>query len=141
MRLCYRGVEYDYNPLSLEVKDSELTGRYRGHLTHFSYVSHVPVPQPVANLTYRGVGYTTTAQGQVQAPARVTEPRRPVFQSIKSTDNSRLKARRHLLHEATEAHRINIQRSLQHRMDVAKAQGDTKLMQQLEAELNQTVSQ
>jgi ribosome-binding protein aMBF1 (putative translation factor) len=38
--------------------------------------------------------------------------------------------------QAAEAHRINIQRSLQHRLEVAKAQGDEKLIRQLEAEIN-----
>ena len=49
MRLCYRGVEYDYNPPSLEVKEQEILGKYRGRPLHFNYVSHVPVPQPVAD--------------------------------------------------------------------------------------------
>lgn len=38
--------------------------------------------------------------------------------------------------QAAESHRINIQRSLQHRLEVAKAQGDEKLIRQLEAEIN-----
>ncbi len=44
--------------------------------------------------------------------------------------------RQQVLKQADEAHRQNIQRSLQHRLEVAKAQGDEKLIRQLEAEMN-----
>ncbi|MBH8552837.1 hypothetical protein I8751_10750 [Nostocaceae cyanobacterium CENA357] len=37
--------------------------------------------------------------------------------------------------QAKEAHRQNIQRSLQHRLQVAKASGDERLIRQLEAEI------
>lgn len=38
--------------------------------------------------------------------------------------------------KAAEAHHLNIQRSLQHRMEVAKAKGDENLIRQLKAEMN-----
>jgi len=37
--------------------------------------------------------------------------------------------------KAKEAHKQNIQKSLVHRLDVARATGDEKLIQQLEAEI------
>jgi len=139
MRLCYRGVDYDYNPPSLEVKEREMLGHYRGRPLHFNYVSYVPVPQPVANLTYRGVAYSTTTQGQV-GPSLVAPGQRPsVFETLKSADNSILKARRHLLKESTQSHRNNIQRTLQHRIEVARAQGNDMLLRQLEEEMHQMV--
>lgn len=137
MRLCYRGVEYDYNPPSLEVKEQELVGKYRGRPLHFNYVSHVPVPQPVADLTYRGVPYSTTAQGQVRPSTAIPEQRHSVFQGIRSADNSIMRARRYLLREAAESHRGNIQRTLQHRIEVARAQGNDMLLKQLEEEMHQ----
>lgn len=136
MKLCYRGVDYDYNPPSLEVRESELTGCYRGRSMKFSYVSHVPVPQPVANYTYRGVGYSTNSQGQVVSSATASE-RQPVFQAERIATGKGLNARRHLLREATEAHRINIQQSIQHRIEVARAQNNDQLLRQLEDELHQ----
>jgi hypothetical protein len=39
------------------------------------------------------------------------------------------------LRKAQETHRVNIQRSLEHRLQVAKAKGDDKLINQLEAEI------
>jgi Domain of unknown function (DUF4278) len=136
MKLCYRGVDYDYNPPSLEVRDSELTGYYRGRPMKFSYVSHVPVPQPVANYTYRGVSYSTNAQGQIQS-STVAPDRQPVFQAGRTAAGSGLIARRHLLKEAAEAHRANIHQSIQHRIEVARAQGNDQLLKQLEEELHQ----
>ncbi len=38
--------------------------------------------------------------------------------------------------QAAEAHRQNIQKSLQHRIEVARANGDENLLRQLEAEMN-----
>jgi len=40
------------------------------------------------------------------------------------------------LHKAAQAHRANIQKSLQHRLEVARAKGDESLIHQLEAEMN-----
>ncbi|MDZ8186843.1 MAG: hypothetical protein RMX96_18580 [Nostoc sp. ChiSLP02] len=37
--------------------------------------------------------------------------------------------------KAREAHRENIQRSLEHRLQVARAKGDEQLIRQLEAEM------
>lgn len=139
MRLCYRGVEYDYNPPSLEVKEREILGTYRGRPLHFNYVSHVPVPQPVADLTYRGVAYQTTSSGEVQLREGPQRQRQSVFQGIKSTDNSAMQARRQLLRDAAESHRSSIQRMLQHRIEVARAQGNDILLKQLEEEMHQLV--
>ena len=44
--------------------------------------------------------------------------------------------RQQLAKQAAEAHRVNIQKNIQHRLEVAKAQGDETLIRQLEAELN-----
>ncbi len=44
--------------------------------------------------------------------------------------------RQQAVKQAAEAHRQNIQKSLQHRLEVAKAQGNEDLVRQLEAERN-----
>ena len=136
MKLCYRGVAYDHNPPSLEVTESEMQGHYRGHSLRFSYVKHIPFPQPVADLTYRGVPYQTNAQGQVQQVDASTTPSRRLFQAdrlVSPMGNARLS----LLREAATAHRDNIERSLNHRIEVARSQGDEQLLNQLEAEMHQ----
>lgn len=137
MKLCYRGVEYDYNPPILEVSESELTGKYRGCPTRFSYVRHLPIPQPVAELKYRGNTYQTTSQGRIE---QITQKPDSIFKKLKALSqpiNSRAKARRNLLQEAARAHKENIQNSLLHRLQVAKARGDERLIHQLEDEMHQ----
>lgn len=159
MKLTYRGVSYDYNPPTLEVTTSDVTMKYRGQTTQYSYVQHVPIPQPVERLTYRGVTYQTTRQGQVlpvtgTQSADVLEPSMGQRSSQSgragvttlSLLRSRLtgvspaaQARKQLLQEASRLHHDNIMRSLQHRLAVAKEQGNDRLVQQLETEMSQSV--
>jgi hypothetical protein len=40
-----------------------------------------------------------------------------------------------VVRQTAEVHRQNIQKSLQHRLDVARANGDENLIRQLEAEM------
>jgi Domain of unknown function (DUF4278) len=136
MRLTYRGVDYDYNPPSLEMSESEITGRYRGRSYQFSYVRHVPFPQPVAELTYRGVAYKTNAQGQVEAAPSPTAVNRQDAAVGLHPVRTMAEARRQLLKEAALAHRTNIQRSLEHRIAVARNQGNEPLVRQLEEEMH-----
>jgi len=44
--------------------------------------------------------------------------------------------RQQVAKQAAEAHRLNIQKSLEHRLEVARANGDENLVRQLEAEIN-----
>ena len=43
---------------------------------------------------------------------------------------------RQRMQKASEVHRSNIYKSLQHRLEVARVQGDETLISQLEAEIN-----
>jgi hypothetical protein len=43
--------------------------------------------------------------------------------------------KKQVVKQATEVHRQNIQKSLQHRLDVARVNGDETLIRQLEAEM------
>lgn len=137
MKLCYRGNEYDHNPAQLEVTESDILCQYRGRSLHYSYVSHIPFPQPVANLKYRGASYRTNSMGQVEATGQPTES---IFAKLSSQAlkvNSMADARRALLQEAARTHHENIHRSLMHRLEVAKAQGNDSLVHQLEDEMHQ----
>ncbi|MBE7381120.1 MAG: DUF4278 domain-containing protein [Leptolyngbya sp. SIO1E4] len=135
MKLRYRGVEYDYTPPSLEVSESEILGRYRGRSLRFSYVKHVPFPQPEADLSFRGATYHTNNYGQVKPVVPAQEVPQgskfmPVFDSMAT-------ARRHLLQESARIHQESIRRSLQRRIEIAQAQGDDMLVRQLEDEMHQ----
>ena len=150
MKLTYRGIEYDYNPPMLEVTASDITCKYRGHSRAYTYVRHVPIPQPAERLTYRGVAYQTTRQGQIQpvvatgtgaSQAAASHPKLNLanLRSKLTGTSPAAQARRELLNEASELHKGNIARSLAHRMEVAKAEGNERLLQQLEAEMRQSV--
>ncbi|WP_008316375.1 DUF4278 domain-containing protein [Leptolyngbya sp. PCC 6406] len=134
MKLCYRGVEYDYTPPVLEVTESEVLGCYRGRPCNFSYVRHIPFPQPVAAMKFRGHAYQTNSHGSLEPLAQMPEaevvPPTPAYRSM-------TQARRQLLKEATRIHQDNIRRSLEHRMAIARSQGNDGLLHQLEEELHQ----
>lgn len=145
MKLTYRGIDYDCTPPMLEVTDSEIVCRYRGHAAPYTYVRHVPIPQPAERLTYRGVAYQTTRQGGIQQVAQQPATRPATSGSMLTGLRSKLvgtspvaQARRELLKASSRLHKENITRSLQHRIEVAKAQGNESLLQQLESEARQT---
>lgn len=149
MKLAYRGLEYDYNPPMLEVTESEIALKYRGHALQHAYVRHVPIPQAAERLTYRGVAYQTTRQGGIQqlenghAAIHASDASRGMslasLRSKLSGNSDAAKARRQLLQVASEQHKASIARSLQRRIDVAKSQGNTHLVAQLETEMRQCV--
>ncbi|MEM6592680.1 MAG: DUF4278 domain-containing protein [Cyanobacteria bacterium P01_C01_bin.73] len=139
MKLCYRGVEYDYNPPVLETTETNILCQYRGRSLHYSYVRHIPIPQPVAEMKYRGASYRTNSYGQ---PESVGAPVDSIFAKLSQRAlavNAMADERRALLREASRIHHENMQRSLAHRLAVAQAQGNESLVHQLEDEMHQMV--
>ena len=59
MKLSYRGISYEYNPLKVTTTQSGVAGKYRGLDWRFRNLDKSPVLQPSANLKYRGVAYQT----------------------------------------------------------------------------------
>jgi hypothetical protein len=57
MKLCYRGVSYDDQPLVVETTVGEVGGKYRGQDWRCRNLKKPPVLRPTVNLTYRGVKY------------------------------------------------------------------------------------
>ena len=55
MQLTYRGVKYDYNPPTVEMKAADEAGKFRGVDIRFRTVKRNPVQQPTLDLKYRGV--------------------------------------------------------------------------------------
>ncbi|NJO44128.1 MAG: DUF4278 domain-containing protein [Cyanobacteria bacterium CRU_2_1] len=133
MQLSYRGVHYHYQPTPVDLVDSGISGRYRGQKVNFTYPRHVPLPQPVVELTYRGVTYRTTASGGVEPVALTDRNTVSVGQTVPLPLASQV--RRLTNNGVIEVHRQNIQRRLQHRIEVAKTNGDESLLRQLEHEM------
>jgi len=127
MRLIYRGVEYEYDPTQ---------GRRDDRISRF----HEPI-----TLTYRGSRY----QIDPNRPARSTvepPPHELIYRgnrywvgypdgkpSLSSVSRPRQTA------DLSAIHRDNLQRNLQHRIEIARQKGDNALLALLEAERSQIV--
>lgn len=131
MKLSYRGVHYKEAPSALEVAEGEISGRYRGHDWRFHYLRHIPEPPAVHNLKYRGVPYRTR-QSAVAEPTEVAQPVAAI-----TSQTLPILQKREVLDEIMRSHLRNIQRSLEHRLQVARAKGDKSLVRLLEAESEQ----
>lgn len=130
MQLSYRGHSYSVDHPSVDMADSGIAGSYRGHAFPVTYPRHIPVAQPVRNLSYRGVRYQTTATGGVQSI--VPQPAIPQ-PAVQPTLMPRL------LQTSTydNVHQLNIRQRLQQRIEAARAKGDQKLLSLLEREMQQ----
>lgn len=136
MKLSFRGSSCEDNPPMLEVRESEIVGR-GGRNSTYSYLRHIPTPQPSVNLkNERGIAFRTAQSVAVEPtiPEELAVERRLIasFQSQRKsvTDKTCQKT----LDEADKTHIANICRSLEHRLQVAKAKGDINLLRLLEAE-------
>ncbi len=76
MKLCYRGVTYDYNPPEVETTIGEVAGKYRGLDWRFRNLKKPPVLQPRVDLTYRGVRYS---HGTISATQNTESTKTPVL--------------------------------------------------------------
>ncbi|MBT9316160.1 arginine synthesis PII-interacting regulator PirA [Leptothoe spongobia] len=138
MKLTYRGIEYDHNPPMLEVSESDILCNYRGRSHRYTYVRHVPFPQTQAELTYRGATYQINRHGQRQTVEQNgTKSVFSAFQRKLAELTPLMDERRQLLRESARSHSDSIQRSLEHRITVAREQGNINLLQQLEDEMRQ----
>jgi hypothetical protein len=126
MKLSYRGAKYENASSILEVTEGEIGGTYRGQSWRLNYVRHIPEPPSVHDLRYRGVAYRT-GQTEVAVPSTAAGSRCTLPALHK-------RQREKVLDEAARTHLTNIRRSLERRMQVAKAKGDEKLVRLLQEE-------
>ena len=131
MRLTYRGNEYEYQAVPVTMVESTMVGLYRGQRFQFSTPRHVPVPQPALMLNYRGVPYKLTETGTMEAVAIARAPRSTVSTPL----HSYMKTSKELASEIAKVHHLNVERRLQHRLEVAQAKGDQNLIIQLQKEM------
>ncbi|OCQ93911.1 hypothetical protein BCD67_20535 [Oscillatoriales cyanobacterium USR001] len=133
MKLTYRGTNYEYDIPAADMVESEVGGKYRGQGWNYRYPRHIPVPQQVYDLKYRGVEYknTGTPNAEVTLPKKTSEPRRAIAHiSAKPCV---------LVPDIAKVHRANLCNILDRRLQVAKARGDEKLLRLLEFEAQQMV--
>lgn len=132
MKCCYRGVQYEKTPSTLEVTEGEMGGTYRGQNWRLHYVRHIPEPPPTHDLKWRGVAYQTGKPSVVKSTP-VESPMTMVGTRSWFLMNSRQK----IFQQTRITHLKNICQSLEHRLEVAKAKGDQDLVRQLEKESEQ----
>ncbi len=135
MKLTYRGIKYETEPATLEIREGKIGGTYRGVPWRFHHLRHIPEPLPIENLRWRGISYST---GKLQIAQPSTTPQ-PVSGTLSQSWLFR-KDRQEVLDTAMKAHLSSIRRSLEHRMQVAKAKGDEKLVRLLEEESEQMMT-
>ncbi len=99
----------------LEVTEREINSMHSRQSREFPYIRHIPEPQPINNRKFRPSAANSTLVAVVP----------PTSQQLPVLDD--------LMH----SHLNNIWRSLEHRLEVAKAKGDQKLVRLLEAESKQ----
>ncbi len=125
MRLSYRGARYEYTPPTLEVTEGEIQSNHRGTSWRCQTIAEIPVSQsPHKSGTQKGF-YSQQDFSQIER----SQPSQT--QQICSTFD--------VLQQLKRIHKANIDRSLEHRMQVAKDQRDDQLLRVLESELRETV--
>lgn len=134
MKLSYRGINYEKELPILEMNDSEIGGKYRGQNWIERYPRHIPQLQPKLYRQYRGVAYSTRPipkAGEVFVPQGYT--------SQDSCSVSMQKPSKIVANRISKTHLENMRRNLEHRLQVAKANGDDNLIDLLEKEFQQLV--
>jgi hypothetical protein len=130
MKLTYRGVDYERNPLAVEMTPGEIGGKYRGASWQRYYPRHIPVPQPVAELKYRGVSYC------IGDPLDVEVMRQRKQYSANGTAATHGR-REPSSQDLANTHLVHMRQNLEHRLQVAKEKGDQNLIRLLEDEARQ----
>lgn len=77
MKLCYRGIEYDYTPPQVEKVSSELVGKYRGVEVRFRNPKKPLVLPATLNFKYRGVAYKPEAPAVEPTATPAPQPAAP----------------------------------------------------------------
>lgn len=147
MKLFYRGASYDYNPDSTGQNPPARSATsstnqphsliYRGHtypVNSGEAAPSTPASFKVCTLIYRGATY----QVQRQVPAEsisLEATRAAALPDCLPVPNTL--PRRYLIQHTARVHRANLLKNLYRRMKLAQERGDRKLVQLLEAELQQ----
>lgn len=133
MRLSYRGINHEDARATLEMTEDQIRHMHRGQNQPLQYLRHIPDPRQTHDRKVCSIGYRS-AQPSTTVP-------RPLPQPVSSASCRRwfTSNQREVLDELMNSHLRNIQRSLEHRLQVARAKGDLNLVRLLEAESKQMV--
>lgn len=129
MNLSYRGVSYEYKSPTMDVRE-EVFSTYSGQPCRLGYVRHIPTAPLTTNRVVCGnVDYTARVADRPVAKLTEVEIRQRVFPNDRGSEK--------ILDEAKNAHITSIKRSLERRLQAAKAKGDELLLNLLQAEIEE----
>ncbi|MUL38379.1 DUF4278 domain-containing protein [Gloeocapsopsis dulcis] len=140
MKFKYRGIDYESCAPATEVIEGEVGGQYRGTSWKHHYPRHIPTPQPVVGLKYRGVSYSSGHPIDVEANILRRQYEGKTVAKSTPEQKSTISNRQKVLAQLNLTHTANIRQNLEHRLQVARARGDQKLVQMLEIEANQLIA-
>ncbi|MEM9922444.1 MAG: DUF4278 domain-containing protein [Cyanobacteria bacterium P01_D01_bin.50] len=132
MKLTYRGIEYEYIPLAVEVSAEEVSGKYRGAEWKRHRSRYTTVNENAVEYKYRGATYYSGNPEEIEK-LKQRQKLNFIFAASKN-----LFPRNEVNYDGLAQTRLaNLCRNLQHRLEVAKLSGDENLIQMLEDEANQ----
>ncbi|MEM7712780.1 MAG: DUF4278 domain-containing protein [Cyanobacteria bacterium P01_A01_bin.68] len=150
MKLTYRGIKYEQAPTAVEVTETEVSGeildgvgfrpikllnpkgKYRGVEWKRHQFPHLPIHHHAAELKYRGASYYCGTPEEVEE----LKQRKKLNFILKKSSNL-FPRKQPINNKLAEIHSMNLCRDLQRRLQLAKLQGDEKLIRMLEDEANQ----
>ncbi|MBE9192066.1 DUF4278 domain-containing protein [Gloeocapsopsis crepidinum LEGE 06123] len=140
MKFKYRGINYESCTPATEMIEGEAGGQYRGVSWKHHYPRHIPTPQPVVGLKYRGVSYSSGHPIDVEASILRRQYEDKAVAKSMPQQESIMSNRQKALTQLNHTHIANIRQNLEHRLEVARARGDQKLVQMLEIEASQLIA-
>ena len=128
MKLSYRGISYESEPLVFETIESDIGGKYRGQTWKERYPRHIPQLKP-KSIKYRGVAYSTLP---LPKTCRIPKFQEEEIVPLSLVDLS--KPDKVIAQETARIHLENMRRNLERRLEVAEANEDKNLVNLLERE-------
>jgi hypothetical protein len=139
MKFQYRGINHKSYIPAIEVMEGEVGGQYRGTCWKHHYPRHIPTPQPIVGLKYRGASYCSGHPIDVEASIlRRQYENKTIAKSM--PQETAISNRQKVLAKLNSTHTANILQNLEHRLQVAREKGDQKLIQMLEIEASQLIA-
>ena len=84
MKLTYRGVSYEYEPIAVATEAGKVAGKYRGRDGGCRNLKKPPILMPVGDLTYRGVKYSRASDGMVTVTTPLTSDKARLLMAQKN---------------------------------------------------------
>jgi hypothetical protein len=133
----YRGNQYKSETSLLEMKESDIIGKYRGSNVYGKLPRHIPQLLPKLGLNYRGVSYSTCPNATPLFYPQETSSTMTQSYSIALHTTILLPVSHQKLEEV---HLENLRRNLDRRMLIAQAAHNNYLLEMLRKESQQLLA-